>query len=82
MKFEDINFPVYRKYKNSKSYFKIIHPRLFEEIQLVGSKKIVKQVNAVQFPEINFVRDMVFNFSDMAFEINEEEYNAVKLLGS
>lgn len=77
MKFEDINFPVYRKYKNGKSYFKIIHPKLFEEKQIIGSKKIIKQVEAVQFPEMNFIKDLVFEFSEMACEISAEEYNAV-----
>lgn len=77
MKFEDINFPVYRKYKNGKSYFKIIHPALFEEIQIIGSKKIKRHVQVVQFPERNFVHDLVFSFSEMADEIGEEEYELI-----
>ena len=75
MNLEDIHFPVYRKYKNNKSYFKIIHPRLFEEIQIIGSKKLIKQTEAKLFPEVNFVRDLVLNYSEMADEIGEEEYN-------
>ncbi len=78
MNFEDINFPVYRKYKNSKSYFKIIHSKLFEEKQIIGSKIVIKQVSAVQFPEMNFIRDLVFNFSEMAVKISVVEYEAVK----
>ncbi|MBA3664841.1 MAG: hypothetical protein H0W61_11630 [Bacteroidetes bacterium] len=78
MKFEDIHFPVYRKYKNNKSYFKIIHPRLFEEIQIIGSKKLVREVNALQLPEMNFVHDLVFNYSDMAVEIDSLEYSAIR----
>ena len=74
MRFEDINFPVYRKYKNSKSYFKIINPVLFEEIQLIGTKKIIKKTEAKLLPEKNFIFDLVFNFDEMAFEISEEEY--------
>ncbi|MDP1801371.1 MAG: hypothetical protein Q8L81_08465 [Bacteroidota bacterium] len=74
MDFKDINFPVYRKYKNNKSYFKIIQPDLFEEIQLFGSKKIVKQTKAAQYPEMVFIRDLVFNYTEMALEITEEEY--------
>ncbi|MGZ3921135.1 MAG: hypothetical protein ACXVC7_12615, partial [Bacteroidia bacterium] len=67
-----------RKYKNNKSYFKIIHPRLFEEIQVIGSRKVVKQVEAVQFPEMNFIRDLVCNYSEMGEEISAEEYDAFK----
>jgi hypothetical protein len=74
MNFEDIVFPVYRKYKNNRSYFKIINPRLFEEIQVIGDKKLVRQVEVRLFPEINFIRDLVFNYKEMAVEINESEY--------
>jgi hypothetical protein len=74
MDFKDINFPVYRKYKNNKSYFKIIQADLFEEIQIIGSKKIVKQTKATQYPEMVFIRDLVFNYTEMALEITEEEY--------
>lgn len=74
MNYEDIDFPVYRKYKNSKSYFKIINPFLFEEIQIIGARKVIKQTEAKLFPEKNFVRDLVFNFKPMAVEITEAEY--------
>lgn len=75
MKTEDIHFPVYRKYKNNKSYFKIIHFKLFEEVQIIGTKKIVKQIEANQFPEILFIRDLIFDYKQMADEITENEYN-------
>lgn len=74
MDLKDINFPVYRKYKNNKSYFKIIQADLFEEIQIVGSKKIVKQTKAMQYPEMVFIRDLVFDYAEMAVSINESEY--------
>jgi hypothetical protein len=78
MDLKDINFPVYRKYKNNKSYFKIIQPKLFEEIQIIGSKKIIKEVEAKQFPEMLFISDLISNYSEMADEISEEEYLRVK----
>ncbi|PBQ31695.1 hypothetical protein CNR22_07905 [Sphingobacteriaceae bacterium] len=78
MNLEDMHFPVYRKYKNNKSYFKIIHSRLFEEIQIIGSKKIIKQTEAKLFPEVLFIQDMLLRYSDMADEINEEEYLKVR----
>jgi hypothetical protein len=79
MDLKDINFPVYRKYKNNKSYFKIIQPKLFEEIQIIGSKKIIKEVEAKQFPEMLFIRDLLSNYSQMADEISEEEYLRVRV---
>jgi hypothetical protein len=74
MKIEDINFPVYRCYKNRKTYFKILNPREFEEIQFLGSQKKFRTIKAGQYPEINFIRDLVLNFSEMAEEISEKEY--------
>jgi hypothetical protein len=79
MDLKDINFPVYRKYKNKKSYFKIIQPKLFEEIQIIGSKKIIKEVEAKQFPEMLFISDLISNYSEMADEISEEEYLRVRV---
>ncbi len=49
----------------------------FEEIQLVGSKKIRKLTEAKQFPEKLFIHDLVFNYEAMAEDISEEEYNKV-----
>jgi hypothetical protein len=79
MDLKDINFPVYRKYKNNKSYFKIIQPKLFEEIQIIGSKKIIKELEAKQFPEMLFISDLISNYSEMADEISEEEYLRVRV---
>jgi hypothetical protein len=78
MNFEDIKFPVYRKYKNNKSYFKIINPTQFEEVQLMGSRKIVKVTEASLFPEKMFIKDLVMDFGRMADEITEKEYEEVK----
>lgn len=74
MNFEGINFPVYRKYKNNKSYFKIINPRLFEELQRMGSKTVLRQTEAKQFPEMVFIHDLVMDYAAMADVITEEEY--------
>ena len=78
MNFKDINFPVYRKYKNNKSYFKIIQPKIFEEVQLIGTKKVIKLIEAKQFPEFVFIHDLVVNYSQMADEISEEDYLLIK----
>lgn len=78
MNFEDINFPLFRKYKNSASYFKITSPTAFEEIQKIGSKKIIRQTEAKLFPEKAFIHDLVYNYSAMAYEIMEAEYEAMR----
>ncbi len=77
MAFEDINFPVYRMYNNGKSYFKIISRNEFEEIQLIGSKKITHHIQAVQLPEMNHIYDLVYN-KEIASEISEANYLQLK----
>lgn len=74
MKIEDINFPVYRRYKNNKTYFKILNPHEFEEIQIIGNLKKHRIIKAEQFPEITFIRDLLLNFSEMAEEISEKDF--------
>ena len=78
MTFEDIEFPVYRKYRTGRNYFKIINARSFEELQLVGETPYLREVQAMQLPERNFIRDIVLNFSEMAFEISAGEYEQLR----
>jgi len=78
MKSEDINFPLYRKYKNNKSYFKILDARNFEEIQIIGSKLMLNKIRAISFPEINFIHDLMFNYEAMADVIDESSYEDLK----
>jgi hypothetical protein len=77
-KIEDIKFPVYRKYKNNKNYFKIINASFFEEIRIIGSKKTVMMTEAKLLPEKIFVQDLLYNYHVMADVIEEEEYNSVR----
>ena len=49
-------------------------PQLFEEIQLIGTRKVVRVTKARLFPEQLFVRDLVFSFTQMADEISENDY--------
>jgi hypothetical protein len=59
MRLEDTVFPVYRRYANGRNFFKIMNPLLFEEVQLLGSRTVVKITEAKLYPEKNFVRDLV-----------------------
>ncbi|HRD39689.1 MAG TPA: hypothetical protein PLC65_13740 [Bacteroidia bacterium] len=75
MAFEDINFPVYRKYKNGKTAVKIISRFSFEEKQKIGTKNTLHLIEAKQLPEMNHIFDLVYNFTNYASEITENEYN-------
>ena len=78
MAFEDITFPVYRKYKNNRNYFKVISNNCFEEIQIIGQKQILKQITATQLPEFNHIYDLVYNYRELGYEITEAEYLKIK----
>jgi len=69
-------FPIYRKYKNGKNYFKINALNQFEEIQIIGTKKIHKIIDAKQFPELNFILDLYKKSFPEIEEISESEYNS------
>ena len=72
---KNIQFPQYRRYKNGLSYFKILSNAEFEEIQVIGEKRIVNRVVAVQYPEKVFINDLLFKYEEFAEAINAEEYN-------
>lgn len=75
MAFEDINFPVYRKYSNNRIAVKIVSGTIFEEKQRIGTKTVINKIEAVQLPEMNHIFDLVYNFRDFGIEITENEYN-------
>jgi hypothetical protein len=74
--FEDITFPVYRKYKNNKHFFKVISKDSFEEIQIIGTKKTKKMIHAKQLPELNQIYDLVYN-AEVGTPITDIEYYSI-----
>lgn len=73
--FEGMQFPVYRKYKNNKHFFRVISDTAFEEVQLVGSRKLISSHAAKIMPDRQFIYDLCFG--DIAMPITEQEYNSV-----
>ena len=69
----NIKFPLYRKYPNNKSYFKVLSAESFEEIQVVGSKYLLTRVNAQILPDRYFIADMI-EASSHWVKIDEVEY--------
>jgi hypothetical protein len=68
MNTEKNSFPQYRKLTNEKSFFKILNTSSFQEVQLIGKKKIFHTVEAKQYPEILRIQDML--------QLHEEFYKA------
>jgi len=77
-KVEDINFPIYRKYKNNKRFYKIINKKEFEEIQVIGNKTVVNHIKASQLPEFNFINDLISDYDPFAEVITRAEYEKIK----
>jgi hypothetical protein len=56
---KNTDFPQYRKLSNDKTFYKIQSERLFEEVQLMGSKVFRYRVEAKQYPEILKIKEML-----------------------
>ncbi|MCB9195580.1 MAG: hypothetical protein H6600_01075 [Flavobacteriales bacterium] len=73
-----IEFPVYRKYTNSKTYFKVINEKCFEEFHFIGDRIFNHTINAIQYPEQLRILDMIECKDGIWIEIDEQEYEAKK----
>lgn len=74
----NITFPVYRKYKNNQSFFKISSLTVFEEIKLSGKSGQLYVFTAKILPDRNFILDMLYDYDKYWMNSNEQEYNEVK----
>ncbi len=74
----NINYPIYRKYKNNKSYFKIISKEEFEEIQVLGNTYTLHHFKAKILPDRNLIEDLSINYEAYCNVISEKEYEIIK----
>ncbi len=69
-----IVFPVYRKNKTGKSFYKIVSENAFTEIQLLGKRKFVFHFEAKTFNDYYLIHDMLHNHEKHWHIISEEEF--------
>lgn len=69
-----MNFPLYRKYKNEKSYFKIISENQFQELMFIGQRVEVYDFYAKIFPDFQLIKDMIDMENGSYDEITEAEF--------
>jgi hypothetical protein len=69
------DFPQYRKLFNEKAFYKIIDDRHFDEIQLMGSRKMSYSFTAEKYPEILRIQDML-DLAEGYLESSQEEYES------
>ena len=75
---DNITYPQYRKYSNNKSFFKIISPSLFEEIQVLGTKKTLHKFEAKILPDRNFIHDLTFDYKTNWLSSTLSEFEDLK----
>ena len=72
-----MSFPMYRKYVNDKSYFKLISDKQFEEIQIIRKTAELFLITANQYPEKLRIMEMK-EASNHWCEIDASEYHFIK----
>ena len=70
-----MNFPVYKKYTNKLSFFKVTSPDSFEEIKITGNYYSIITIQAKILPERNFIEDLLKNEQGNWVEISAKEYD-------
>lgn len=71
-----IIFPLFRKYPNDKSYFKILSDQEFIEYTLVGQYYSVNAIKASILPDRNYLMDLIENTDKNYLVISEEEFES------
>lgn len=70
-----MSFPIYRKYTNELSFFKIESNETLIEIKIIGSYYQENFQHAIQLPDRNFVMDLIELSFGGVVEILEEEFD-------
>ena len=69
-----MHFPIFRKYKNNKHFFKIISVNEFEELSFIGKKLMITKHKASILPDRNFISDLIHDVGNICEIASEEEY--------
>ena len=72
--FAVMKFPLYRKYSNGKSYFRVNSESHFTEVMFVGKRKEVYEFKAKIFPDVMLLKDMIAMENGAYEESSEAEF--------
>ncbi|MEY3198364.1 MAG: hypothetical protein RJA13_322 [Bacteroidota bacterium] len=75
---KNTHFPQYRKLSNGKTFYKIVDERTFEEIVLMGEKRMSFKTVADKYPEMLRIKDML-ELEVPFLMATEEEYSDFSL---
>ncbi len=73
----EFTFPAYRKYSGINVWFKILDAHHFIEIKQVGSKYRVHHLEATQYPEMVFIKDMLACYEARWEEIAASQFEHI-----
>lgn len=69
--------PIYRRSKNGRNFYRILSSAAFTEVQLIGDRAIVHQVEAATYPERLRIADMVAMTDGLFLPGTQAEFEAV-----
>jgi len=76
----EMSYPQYRRYKNGKSYFRIVSPTEFEEIQALGQRWFFQKFTVKILPDRNFIQDMTFAYQEHWEVVSADEFEVIRSL--
>ncbi len=69
-------FPIYRKYKNNSSWFRVNSLDSFDEIKKVGEKYYLFHFEVKILPDRNFISDMLNKYEEHWDVISEDDFDS------
>lgn len=71
------DFPLYRKYRNHKTWFKVESPLQMKELKVLGDFYNLTEFTAQTFVDRNFISDLMENADQHWEEITAAEFEKV-----
>jgi hypothetical protein len=72
-------FPIFRSLENHLVFYRISSESEFTELKITGNYYSINSYYASQYPEKLKIREMILNEDKSLIEIDEKEFNRVKL---
>lgn len=67
-------FPIYRKYRHDRSFFKIVSRDSFVQLDIIGDAYLLHTFHAKIHPDRMLILDMIANEDNTWLEIDEAEF--------
>lgn len=74
-----MNYPIFRSLSNNLVFYQINNENEFTELKITGNYYSINTYYAAQYPEKLKIREMILNEGNILNEIDQAEFNRVKL---